>query len=62
MLIDLLNRFYVIKKNCRWIAYQKYTNRLKKKKQTKIWLILYDLSENAENIVSWLVTIATEIV
>ena len=30
ILIDLLNRFYVIKKICHWIAYQKDTNKLKK--------------------------------
>ena len=41
ILIDLLNRFYVIKKNCHWIAYQKYTNRLKKRPNMTnfVWFI-----------------------
>ena len=58
ILIDLLNRFYVIKKNGHWMAYQKYTNRLKK---AQIWLILYDFSDKSVTIVPQFLTIASEI-
>ena len=61
ILVDLLNRFYIIKKNYNWIVHRKHT---KSRKKAKVWQISCNFFQKCAkyfNCTLLLLTIATKI-